>query len=77
MMSNSPAAYSVLNPHPVLAKRTPEGHITDVYFTDKPGYIDLPFLRALAAEGAITIHEVGGNDLAEQYGRTRVVYSVN
>lgn len=75
MNIDSPATYVVLHPAPHNVNAN--GTVTALFYTERPGYVDLTFLEFLDMQGVITIHEIGGNKLAEGYGLTRVVYSIN
>lgn len=67
----------ILNPHPVLARRNSEGHLIELAHTGKAGYLSVDDFDRLAAEGKITIHVVGGNEVAAAYGRIQVAYTIN
>lgn len=68
--------YMILNPSPFLA-RTAEGHILMLAHVDRPGYLSIAHFEDLRDRGLITIHSMGGNNLAEQYGRVQVAYTIN
>lgn len=73
-----PYAYSIVNPNMRLALLNDEGHIVALAMkNDAPYGITVADYQRIESLGAITIHEIGGNDLADMYGRTRVTYTIN
>ena len=65
----------ILNPRfPTLNN---EGHVLLLAHAGKPGYLSVDDFDRLAAAGKITIHSVGGSELAAAFGRTRVAYTIN
>jgi hypothetical protein len=55
-----------------------KGHIVVLTMKPSRGYgLTVEDYRTLESMGAITIHEVGGNDLADMYGRVRLTYTIN
>lgn len=69
--------YIILNPNRLTVRRNAEGHILALAHTGKPGYLSVDDFDRLAEAGRITIHKVGGNEIAAQYGRIQVAYTIN
>lgn len=78
MNRNSPAAYSILNPHPLFDKRDADGNHRVMVYTDSDSrYLTVSDMLDLAAEGSISITDVDSSGLPGQYGRTLVSYTIN
>lgn len=78
MNRNSPAAYGILNPHPLLGKRDAAGNHRVMVYTDSDSrYLTVSDMLDLAAEGSISITDVDSSGLPGQYGRTLVSYTIN
>ena len=76
---NTMKHYSILNPAP-FARQDDQGRPIACVYTEyeraAEGYITLPEIQDLADQGLIEIHEILTPDLASDYGRTFVVYTV-
>lgn len=73
-----PYAYSIVHPNMRLALVNDAGHIVALAMkNDHPYGTTVADYQRIESLGAITIHEIGGNDLADAYGRTRIAYTIN
>lgn len=78
MSRNSPAAASILNPHPLLGQRDAAGNHRVMVYTDSDSrYLTVSDMLDLAAEGSISITDVDSSGLPGQYERTHVSYIIN
>ena len=65
----------ILNVHPATADS--QGRFTMLAHAERPGYLAVEHFEALAEAGRISIHRIGGSEIASQYGRIPVAYTIN
>lgn len=65
----------ILNVHPATADYKGLFHM--LAHVDRPGYLAVEHFEGLAAKGLITIDRIGGSEIAAQYGRIAVAYTIN